>query len=86
MASPDSKRMPRGVCLRRREAAPRGVQAFYEALEKATAPAPTNSHHFNARSGIFVGRQKGGKGNKRQPIFHGADGEQLRSGRLFPAP
>jgi hypothetical protein len=34
MARPDAKRMPRGVCLRRREAAPRDVQAFYEALEK----------------------------------------------------
>ena len=31
---PDSKRMPRGVCLQRREAAHRDVQAFGEALEK----------------------------------------------------
>ena len=34
MARPDSKRMPRGVCLQRREAAHRDVQAFCEALEK----------------------------------------------------
>jgi hypothetical protein len=34
MANPDAKRMPRGVCLRRREAAPRDVQAFFEGREK----------------------------------------------------
>ena len=34
MANPDAKRMPRGVCLRRREAAARDVQVFCEAREK----------------------------------------------------
>jgi hypothetical protein len=29
--------------------------------KKATSPAPANSHRANARSGIFAGRQKGGK-------------------------
>ena len=31
----EEKRMPRGVCLRRREAAPRDVQAFFEGRETA---------------------------------------------------
>ena len=34
MARPDSRRMPRGVCLQRREAAHPDIQAFCESLEK----------------------------------------------------
>jgi hypothetical protein len=34
---------------------------FCEALEKATAPAPTNSNRANARSGTFAGRKKSSK-------------------------
>jgi hypothetical protein len=38
MARP-SKRLPRGVCLRRREAAHRDVQALLEAFEKGDIPS-----------------------------------------------
>ena len=64
-----SVRMPRGVCLQRREAAHRDVQAFCEALEKGNPQAPTNSHRANARNSIFAGRKKGTKRQHKATEF-----------------
>ena len=61
MARPDSKRMlAASVCSAERLLTPISGR-FAKASKKATAKTPTNSHRFNAGTGVFEGRQKGGK-------------------------
>ena len=52
MARP-SKRLPRGVCLRRRETAHRDVQVFFEALEKGAGGKKGIERQHKATLNLF---------------------------------
>jgi len=66
-----SRRLPRGVCLRRREGrSPRGTDVFRSPRKKATlktSKTSPNSHRVNNRIANFADRKKASKGTARQP-------------------